>query len=157
MDVGAIAYITLSGAKIQNCHVTGNSVISGNSYIGGIAGTIYDSTEISGCTLDSSVKIQALGLRNRYVGGIVGMAQLGNADYTATISDCKNGAEISIQNIYGEDSTGGIIGCISNNAIHNSNKVNISNCYYLSISNPSGGIVDGIGGYTADFYGTPSF
>jgi len=30
-NVGAIAGTTLSGAKIQNCRVTGNSVIAGNS------------------------------------------------------------------------------------------------------------------------------
>lgn len=153
MDVGAIARVTLSGAKIQNCHVKGESVLAGNSYVGGIVGEAHDNVEISGCTVDSSVKIQALGLRNQYVGGIVGMVKLGNSNYTATVSDCKNGAEMYINNVYGTDSVGGIVGCITNDRFRNS-KVELSNCYYLSHSNPSAGIVRGIGGDTGNFYGT---
>ena len=115
---GLFGYVG-TGGKVQNLSVSGK--VSGNNYVGGIAGQNRGSVE--DCDFTGSVS------GNSPVGGVVGL----NSGYS-TVENCYNIGEVS-GNI-----SGGVVGW---------NSGSVTNCY--NIGNVSGNIyVGGVVGYNGD-------
>ena len=114
--------------QIINCSNTG--LISGGSYVGGIAGMMY-SYEIKNCVNSGRVS------GNMYIGGIVGQTQ-------EDVSNCQNFAIINGTGDY----VGGIVGYLGYSTV--------SNCFndgsVNSTANQVGGIVGHVGGYIYNSY-----
>ena len=114
--------------QIINCSNTG--LISGGSYVGGIAGMMY-SYEIKNCINSGRVS------GNMYIGGIVGQTQ-------EDVSNCQNFAIINGTGDY----VGGIVGYLGYSTV--------SNCFndgsVNSTANQVGGIVGYVDGYIYNSY-----
>lgn len=99
MNVGTLlGYATNS--VISNCTVTasGDKAVEGYN-IGGIAGNITNSTEISSCEFNGVQLYSASA--NSYIGGIVGLVT------ASTLNNCKANTDIN-----GKKHIGGICGCM---------------------------------------------
>ena len=94
-----------------------NASITGNLYIGGIAGTASNA-QITSATNDSSVEIKG----HQGIGGIVGRFIYGSE---STISNSPNTAKISIiENVTSADNIGGIVGTIDSGSLRIGNSDN---------------------------------
>lgn len=138
-NIGAIAGILRSKGAISNCKVimANNSVIKGNSCVGGIVGTMgnmYDSygVNLTGCEVSSSTTSNVI-MGSSKVGGIVGF--IGYCLYRITIEKCHVSA-----NICGGTLVGGVCGAGEPYSVY------ITNCsHYGSVGGESkvGGIYGG--------------
>ncbi len=99
------------GGSIENCHVDASVTISGDNYVGGIAGTISYMT-IKDC--ESAATVQG----NEGVGGIVGVVYggTGTVDH-GVITDCIYTGESS--NVSGQADFGPIVGYSAGSADFN--------------------------------------
>ena len=111
------------GAVIRDLGVSGNISVSGNRFIGGIAGRI-NNTQIINCN-------NKVNLNSQFIGGIAGQLYHNN-----TISYCSNSIDLKGNNVAG----------IAERITGNNNK--ISNCYNTGnfTSRYAGGIIDGNNG-----------
>jgi hypothetical protein len=115
-----------SGSSVINCSSSGT--VTGTSSVGGLAGTIEDSSTMTGCRSSGNVN----GVDN--VGGLIGKLYL-NSGVSNNYSDCAVDAS--------GDKSGGFVGLADNN-------VTITNCY-------SRGLVSGntnAGGFSGSSTGT---
>ncbi len=117
-NVGAIVGRNTNG-EINNCHINGNSTISGMNYIGAIVGYFKrennTTATISGCSVTGAVSITVVG---GCVGGIAGAIT-----DDAILTDChvNNGVKITggnqIGGIIGSASASTVSGCIVENNV----------------------------------------
>lgn len=106
-----------------------DGVVSGDNYVGGIAG-IVNGGRIVNCIFSGIV------VGNNHVGGIVGDVQTSNAN--TLISGCTN-----IASVYGNDSVGGIAGYV--NAV-DGGKVEFESCANVETVKANAGTAGGIVG-----------
>jgi len=125
---GLVGHLSGSGSVINNCSVTGTGIISGGSYIGGVAGLIDNGSSITGCY--ASVNISG----SNSTGGLVGLVgQSGNGN--GSISNCYATGTVT----GGGSNIGGLVGQLYNG--------NLSNCYATNVVNGTGaGSTDVVGG-----------
>ncbi len=116
--------------SVDNCTLTGKSVISGENNVGGIVG--LGGTQLTNVSIEKDCTVKGI----NYVGGIVGACQVCDNSYQYTVlNSCISYATV--------DATGGNVGgifgsCFENNIIQKCvNKGNIKGKDY----------VGGIGGY----------
>ena len=131
--VGLIGYLE---GTIRNLHLH-NATLSGNRYVGGIAGTSC------GCIEGSSVSGQLSGCD--FIGGIVGEIVDMSGTVSVTISKCEFEGCISgeVSDNIGTNSIGGIV------ASCGGSHIKISNCAVNAILQFSGGIFGICGGTPA--------
>lgn len=157
-SVGAIAYSVKQSGTIENCHVTGTSVITGSDGVGGIASSIYvdysgspaiTACHVSdGCTVTGTEAVGGIvgelfngGIKACYalcslngsskLGGICGFIIRDGLTFTACYSICKfpDNAATSV---------GGIVGG-KENGIQDNKLPNFSACYWAG-TNVSNGV-----------------
>lgn len=122
------------GGTIIGCtlNLNADSMISGNDYVGGIAGQVYEA-EINRCTILSSSQSSVI-IGDEYVGGICGYTH-------GDISNCHVASNISGST----DFTGGIVG---SHSPYSYDEAEIINCSYTGVLNGGqsvGGIAGSIG------------
>ena len=104
--VGALIGRVYTGAKIENCHVTGEVDIDSYSYAGGLVGRYEYASGIYGCSVvDTSANGGTVNADYAvsYVGGLVGFTSEGNI----VIDDC-NVENMAVSGIYGVGGMAGI-------------------------------------------------
>ena len=124
-----------SNSVIINCYSTGN--ISSGSHSGGIAGFVWNNSEITNCHSMGTITATATSkYGDSYSGGIAGYVSGSN-----TITGCySTGTITATAIIYGESCSGGIVGSVNDNST-------ITNCYNtgnVPSSGPSGGIAGSV-------------
>lgn len=161
MDVGAVVARHKSSGKVENCRVTGASVIDAGygNYAGGVVGSLDNSSTILACSVAKECEVK--GTENQYldVGGIVGYNKGGSVvlcyalcklngykvggicgksissgpDGTASFSLCYSKCQYSI---IGSGSGSGIVR-------EKSGDQNLSNCCYSGANTAVGDAADG--------------
>lgn len=119
-------FADVSGATIQNLLVR-NSYISGQDYIGTIAGEVSGTTTIQNIYVNSDVRVystQATSGKNAQTGGIVG-ACYGTPQFTLTMRDCVFAGSVSAV----RNCVGGIVG--AGNSSPNKHDMTFINCLVL--------------------------
>ena len=130
-DTGESIYVggitaMLSNAKIENSKNSGTIKASGSvsSYLGGIAGEVYDgSSSVTASSNEGEIIIESKG--NVYAGGVIGYTSDG------TIENCHNKGDIKNTESSGQIYVGGVVGFagagISN--VYNTGDVAIARAY----------------------------
>ena len=114
MYAGGIVCVA-AGVSIRNCYSTGvvGSVSTGQAYVGGIAGNVYNNAVIENCYSTAVITTNGIG-RNAYVGGIAG--QSGSATF-------RNNVALSPSITGDADSIGRLMGNVSVESINKNNYV----------------------------------
>ena len=131
--IGATSYATVKNLKVHNANLTGND------YVGAIAGWAHAVTTVQNCEVSGSVRLSG----NHYVGGITGSGY-------ATVTGCKTiGDGVATSYIHGADAVansgdgddvGGIIG------LDEGGTSPISDCYVSDVTIEGFRQVGGIAG-----------
>ena len=131
--IGATSYATVKNLKVHNANLTGND------YVGAIAGRAYAVTTVQNCEVSGSIRLSG----NHYVGGITGSGY-------ATVTGCKTiGDGVATSYIHGADAVanagdgddvGGIIG------LDEGGTSPISDCYVSDVTIEGFRQVGGIAG-----------
>ena len=125
---GFVGY--LDGGVVENVHLASSS-ISGNQYVAGIVGQIYNGGVVRNCFVESSVYIKGLQTYRDYFGGVAGYINNG------TILGCHSAAKFTLKD--GAGNVGGIVGKVGSG--------NVRNCLFtgnsFSASNDYGAILGG--------------
>lgn len=123
---GLVGY--LDGGVVENVHLASSS-ISGNQYVAGIVGLIYNGGVVRNCFVESSVYIKGLQTYRDYFGGVAGYINNG------TILGCHSAAKFTLKD--GAGNVGGIVGNVGTG--------NVRNCLFtgnsFSASNDYGAIL----------------
>ncbi len=90
--VGGVAGYVSTGSEITNCN--SNVVVEGSYYVGGIAGRSYSKNNITNCHNNAIVTA------NYYVGGIVGCSYSTSSTNIASVTGCTNNAAVTSNREY---------------------------------------------------------
>jgi len=106
---------TIKNLNIENCDVTASFIYAGDGICGAIAGHIYESGKVIGCSVSGKLYAKTNASNTgKYLGGVAGVNQ-------GEIIDCRNSATITIGAGGASDMyAGGIAG---------NNNTTIKNCY----------------------------
>lgn len=119
LHMGGVLGKTESSTKITYCTnsgaVTSNSTVSGQCYLGGIAGYLINYTvTLENCTNTAAITNMGNVAENLRIGGMVGSFYFNNADRTLTVKDCLNSGKISNNSeTLKEIRVGGILGSVT--------------------------------------------
>ena len=119
LHMGGVLGKTESKTIITNCTnkgaVTSNSTVSGQCYLGGIAGYLINYTvTFENCTNTAAITNMGTVDTNLRIGGMVGSFYFDNADRTLIIKDCWNSGKISNNSeTLKEIRVGGILGSVT--------------------------------------------
>ncbi|MHC4867842.1 MAG: GLUG motif-containing protein, partial [Planctomycetota bacterium] len=134
--VGSLLGYADYGTTISNCHVE-NARISGDKYIGGLAGYIYQS-ECINCTASGEIS----GGNGGRVGGLVGF------NYYSHVADCNSSGSVSASGEW----VGGLVG----SSFGDSSITNSSSSSTVSGNEETGGLAGYGDGIVADCHATGS-
>lgn len=124
--VGGIAGVSMTGTTIDNSETSETTIVTGETYVGGIIGYINNNAIIKNCKNFAEIK------GKEYVGGVTGIAF-----YGTELSSCFNGSKT----INGENYIGGIAGYSAAHIVKSYNQnLNDNNCVVTG-KNYVGGIV----------------
>ena len=138
----------VDSSTVSDCYNTGS--ISGDDYVGGVAGYVKNNSSVSNCYNTGSVSGTG-----DYVGGVAGKVQY------STISNCYNTGTVR-----GKYCVGGVTGCLYYSSVSNSHSIGrvssdssvggvvgsatdnstISNCYNTGTVSGTGSFVGGVTG-----------
>jgi len=91
-----------------------NVNISGDQYLGGLAGYVYQRSSITGCTVSGSVTSTTTN-NSAYAGGLVGYFDPTNNGSGANITSCSS--SVNVQSTNNKDYVGGLLGYLPNQTL----------------------------------------
>ncbi len=108
---------TIESITLNNCHSTGT--LTANRTSGGLLGFVQTCRifTATNCTVEATLNFRVNSAKNPYVGGFIGMINLGNqsqmSTYVATLSNCQVVAKQTTQDLGGMPSyTGAFLGAL---------------------------------------------
>lgn len=128
--VGGVVSFAESGASITRCYSVGNISAETSNYVGGIVGSLCESSTVAHHTISNNYSNGIINAHN-YVGGVVGEIAAG-----ATVHVTKNA---SYGSIYANQYVGGVIGSFTSESGESELKSNVS------INDEISAVVDNVG------------
>lgn len=143
VNAGLFGYIS-EGATIQNLTVDGATISMAETAVGGVICAMASKAVVDHCQVTGVVSFANMPASAAYVGGIVGNA-VSTTTGTTQVSNCHNGAQLSVQGSTAAHRVGGIVGRLLNSSVYNSYTMlntTTANAYVISAANACvGGIV----------------
>lgn len=117
-------------SQISDC-INKGDVTSTVPWVGGIVGYLIgngNDSQISGCINEGKINATRTGQLSYWIGGIVGMIEIGNNGAKAVVSDCvNNGSVTEGSSSNGKYAVGGIVGTMESRKDVDSGEVTIIN------------------------------